>query len=160
MLFVNYSIDASADKVLDRLLDGNTVETAENYDTQNGKPNFHVKAKDSIVKIKCEMMGRGTKDNAFLEGTYFIGKITEKDCRCRLRGLIITAPIYHLLFAALFVFFIIQCFSGGGFSPIPVILLGFDIVMFKDEFRKQGLIKRYIFRAFKLTYLDVSEGKK
>ena len=58
----------------------------------------------------------------------------------------------------MFVFFIIQCFSVGGFSPIPVILLGFDIVMFKDEFRKQGIIKRYIFRALKITFARKNPG--
>ena len=105
------------------------------------------------------MMGRGTKDNAFLEGTYFIGRASEKNGRSSVRGIILTAPIYHLLFTALFVFFIIQCFSVGGFSPIPIILLVFDVFMFKDEFKKQGLIKTYIFRAFKCTYDKISKGK-
>ena len=37
---------------------------------------------------------------------------------------------------------------------VPIILFFFSIFMFKDEFRKQGIIKRYIFRSLKLTYLD------
>ena len=160
MLFVNYKINAKKEQVLAVIRDSESVVAEENYDTSRGKPKMHIKERNKSVKIKCEMTGRPTKDNAFLEGTYFLGGIKEREGVCRVRGLILTAPIYHLAFIAIFAYFIYLCFSIGGFSPVPVILAGFDLIMFKDEFRKQRLIKRYIFRALKITYRELGEKKK
>ena len=155
MLFVNYNIRSDKETLLSVIKDNNLVVESEKFDTSRGKPKMHVKTNGSKLKIKCELTERPTKDNGFLEGTYFIGKISEKDGNSRVRGIILTAPIYHLFFLMLFAFFIYQCFAVGGFSPIPIILLVFDGIMFKDEFRKQSLIKRYVFRAFKITYAKV-----
>lgn len=158
MLFVNYKINASRDELLSTLLATNEVEAAENYDTSRGRPKISVKQNENKLKIRCEMTERATKDNGFLEGTYFLGRISERDGVSSVRGVILTAPIYHFLFILAFGFFIWQCISVGGFSPIPIILVIFDIFMFKDEFRKQGIIKRYIFRAFKLTYSKLKKS--
>ena len=160
MLFVNYKINAKREEVLGVMRDSDRVVFEENYDTSHGKPKMHIKERNKSVKIKCEMTGRPTKDNGFLEGTYFLGGIKERGGVCHIRGLILTAPIYHLAFIAIFAYFIYLCFTIGGFSPIPVILTVFDIFMFKDEFRKQRLIKRYIFRALKITYREVGQKKK
>ena len=159
MLFVNYKIHAARQDVLEALLDTTGVESAENYDTSRGIPKFTVKENQDKIKIRCEMTGRATKDNGFLEGTYFTGRISERCGEARVRGVILTAPIYHFLLILAFAFFIWQCISVRGFSPIPVILLIFDIFMFKDEFRKQGLIKRYIFRSFKMTFAKIKNAK-
>ena len=152
MLFLNYKIRAEKEELLSVLRDNNLVVEEEKFDTRRGKPRMHIKEKGNILKIKCELTERATKDNGFLEGTYFLGKISEKCGTTRLFGVILTAPIYHFLFLLLFGFFIYQCIAVGGISPIPIILVVFDGFMFYDEFRKQGLIKRYIFRAFKITY--------
>ncbi len=152
MLFVNYDIEASREEVMTVLCDNNLVVEAENYDTSRGKPRMHIKENGDIIKIKCELTERATKDNGFLEGTYFIGKISNKEGKTRVKGITLTAPIYHAIFLALFAFFIYQCISLGGISPIPIILAVFDIIMFYGEFKKQRLIKRYIFRAFKIVY--------
>ena len=159
MLFVNYKIHAARDEVLSVIRDNNLVVEAENYDTTKGTPKMHVKEKGERIKIKCEMTGRPTKDNGFLEGTYFLGKVKEKNGVCKVSGIILTAPIYHLIFLCLFSFFIFQCISVGGISPIPIILVIFDVFMFYGEFKKQSLIKRYIFRALKIVYKNRSEKK-
>ena len=104
------------------------------------------------IKITCEMIGGPTKDNGFLVGTYFSGRLVEKDGRTKLKGVITTAPIYHLFLIALVAVFIIQCFKLRGFSVVPPIIVIFDIFMFKNEFKKQGYIKRYLYRAARRMY--------
>lgn len=160
MLFVNYKISTSKDNLLSVLRNNNMVVDAENYDTKRGKPKMHIKEKNQRIKIKCELTERATKDDGFLEGTYFVGSVKEKNGVTKMSGVILTAPIYHLLFLLLFGFFVYRCFAVGGISVIPIILVIFDIFMFRDEFRKQRLIKRYIFRAFKLTYLNTQTKNK
>ena len=157
MLFVNYKISAQREEVLAIIRNNNLVVEAENYDTSKGKPKMHVKEKGERLKIKCEMTDRPTKDNGFLEGTYFIGKVNEKEGITRVKGIILTAPIYHLLFLILFSYFVFQCVNVGGISPIPIILVIFDVFMFYGEFKKQGLIKRYIFRALKIVFKNKSK---
>ena len=152
MLFVNYKIGAGREEVLSVLRDNNLVVEEEKYDTRNGKPRMHLKERGETLKIKCEMTERPTKDNGFLEGTYFLGKVKEKEGVTRVRGVILTAPIYHFIFLILFGLFILQCIHVGGISPIPIILVIFDVFMFYGEFKKQGIIKRYIFRALKIVY--------
>ena len=152
MLFINYKIHAAREDILTVLEDSELVVEQEKFDVSRGKPKMHIKKKNDIIKIKCEMTGRPTKDNGFLEGTYFLGRLREREGVSTLRGVILTAPIYHLIFLAFFAFFIYQCIALGGFSPIPIILVVFDAFMFKDEFRKQGIIKRYIFGTLKITY--------
>ena len=158
MLFVNYKIHADRDTVMSVLRDNNLVVEEENYDTSNGKPKMHIKEKGGRVKIKCEMTGRPTKDNGFLEGTYFLGKVREKNGVSKVSGIILTAPIYHFIFLCLFGFFIFRCISLGAISAIPIILVIFDVFMFYGEFKKQSLIKRYIFRALKIVFKRQKNG--
>lgn len=156
MLFVNYKIGVPKEAVCKNLFDSERVESEEKYNTEKGTPKFHLKEYGKFLCIKCEMTGRATKDNGFIGGTSFIGKVTEKDGKTRVFGLITTSPIYHLAFIALLITAICIGFSIGGFPLTAVILIPFDILMFKDEFRKQPLIKRYIFRALKITYREAN----
>ena len=156
MLFVNYKIGAPREVVCKNLYDTERVEAEEKYNTERGTPKFHLKEYGKYLRIKCEMTGRATKDNGFIGGTSFIGRVTEKDGKTRVFGLITTSPIYHLAFIALFIAIICIGISIGGFSPTAIILVAFDILMFKDEFKKQPLIKRYIFRALKITYKELN----
>ena len=119
------------------------------FDENKGRPRIHLKTKGDRIKIKCEMIGGPTKDNGFIEGTYFIGKLTEEDGRTSLRGIILTAPIYHTCIIMLMVLYVMKCIELGGFNPVPILLLIFSIMMFKKEFEKQGTIERYLMRAFK-----------
>ena len=152
MLFINYDIHASKDNVLESLYENDLIVAQEKYDTKSGIPKMSVKQNGDKIKITCEYTGRATKDNAFLEGTYFVGKLTESGGVTALKGIVLTAPIYHAVLAIIFGLFIYRCISLGGISPVPIILLIFSTFMFREEFKKQGIIKRYIFRAFKNTY--------
>lgn len=157
MKFVNYDIHASLDSFTASLEQGDLIREQEKFDTSRGVPKIHIKQNGEKIKITCEYTGRATKDNAFLEGTYFVGRLTNADGVSRLRGVILTAPIYHAVLAILFAFFIYKCITIGGFSPVPILLLIFSLFMFRDEFKKQGIIKRYIFRAFKNTFAKVNK---
>ena len=147
MKLVNISLDISREELLSALKIGDAVNEGVRFDEKHGKPVFKVREKGNTLRIVAEYVGGASKDNGFLVGTYFVGKIREKENGVALRGVITTAPIYHLGLLLLFAYFIYKCISLGGFSPIPIILVGFSIFLFKDEFRKQGLIKRFINRA-------------
>jgi hypothetical protein len=156
MKFINYTINAPRDAVLANIAKNDEIVALEKFDLTNGKPTLRIKRNEDRFTLRCELTERATKDNAFLEGTYFKGKITESDGVTTVKGIILTAPIYHLFLTALAVFFIVRCISLGGFSPTPVILIGFSILMFRGEFKKQGIIKSFIFRALKMTYAEVN----
>lgn len=160
MLFVNYKIKAPKDLVLKNLSDNERLIEEEKYDTSNGTPKLHVKQNGDKIKIGCEMMGRATKDNGFLEGTKLRGTITEHDGITTVKGVIITAPIYHAFLLLLFAFFIYRCITLGGISVTPIILLVFSIFMFAGEFKKQGIIKRFLFRALKITYRELNQPER
>lgn len=150
MKFIDVEFAATAEQALAILCDNDLVNKDVNFDTSRGKPLMHIKSKENgKIKITCELIGRPTKDNGFLVGTYFSGRLTERDGRTRLRGVITTAPFYHLFLLALSVVFVIQCIRLGGFSFIPPIIVAFSLFMFKDEWPKQGYIERYIRRAAK-----------
>lgn len=152
MLFVNYDIYADTEEIINALSCNDEIVDAEKFDVSKGYPKITVRKNGKTVIIKCEYTGRARKDNGFLEGTFFIGRLTEKCGVSRLKGLILTAPIYHSVILAILGVFVYKCISLGGFSIVPLCLLAFSIYMFKDEFRKQRIIKRYIFRAFKIVF--------
>ena len=160
MLFVKYDIHASIEEVRASLSENDRIVEEENFDVSKGYPRIHVKENGGKVKVRCEFTGRARKDNGFLEGTYLLGRFFEKDGVTVMKGIILTAPIYHTVLLLLFLFFIYRCFVLGGISIVPICLVLFSFFMFYDEFRKQGIIKRYIFRAFKNTYLRLNKKKK
>ena len=157
MLFVNYDIHARIDEVRLSLSENDKIVEDEKFDTSRGFPKIHIKENGEKIKIKCEYVGRTRKDNGFLEGTYFLGRFSEKNGVTSIKGVILTAPIYHSLLLLLFAFFVYRCFALGGISIVPICLVLFSIFMFKDEFKKQGIIKRYIFSAFKNTFLRINK---
>ncbi len=159
MLFVNYKIHAPREDVRTALLDGRLIAEKEKFADEGMAPKFHIKEKEECIKITCEMTGGATKDNGFLVGTYFRGKLTEKNGVTAIKGIVTTAPIYHFILIALLAFFIYKCIAEGGFSVMPITLVAFDVFMFWREFKKQSLIKRYIFRAFKNVYSDIQKNK-
>lgn len=145
---------ASRDELLGIIKNSELVNDRVKFDENKGKPLVHVKEKNDWLRIKCEMVGGPTKDNGFLEGTYFVGKLTESDGKTRLRGIILTAPIYHTFLALLLVFYVYRCISLTAFNPVPLILLIFSLMMFKKEFEKQGTIERYLKRAVRKAESD------
>ena len=157
MKFVNYDIHATKEQVIDSLKENDKIIEQEKFDQSKGKPRIHIKeTKNDKIKIKCEYIGGQTRDNAFLEGTYFFGRLREKDGVTKLSGMIVTAPIYHTIIALLVIFFVYRCILLKGFSLVPIIALAFRFIILRDEFKKQNLIKRYIFRGFKNTFEKIN----
>ena len=150
MKFVRLDCSASRDELLSVIANSELVNDKVRFDEEKGRPRIHVKEKKGErLKIKCEMIGGPVKDNGFLEGTYFIGKLTEKNGASHLRGIILTAPIYHTFIALIMAIFVLRCIQLVAFNPVPNILLIFSLMMFRKEFEKQGTIERYLIRAVK-----------
>ncbi len=149
MKLINLVSSAPRDELLGIIKDHELVNDRVKFDEAKGKPRVYVKEKDDRLRIRCEMIGGPTKDNGFLEGTYFVGRLTERGGRTRLRGVILTAPIYHAILALILAFYVYRCISLGAFNPVPIILLAFSLLMFRAEFEKQGTIERYLIRAFR-----------
>ena len=130
MLFINYKIDAPRDEVLKSLEDNNAIVEEEKFDVSNGRPKMHIKVKDSFIRMACEIVGGPSRDRDFKLGTKFFGKIKETDATTKISGIIVTAPLYHLVLLILFAYFIYKCIIMGGFSVVPICLIVFDIFMF------------------------------
>ena len=151
MKFIKLKSSLPRLELLDVIRDSDFVNDRVKFDEKKGRPLIHVKDNGKRVRLRCEMVGGPTKDNGFLEGTYFYGKITEKDDFTSVNGIIITAPIYHALLILLFAFYVYRCIALGGFNPLPLILVLFSLLMFKKEFEKQGTIEKYLKRAIRKT---------
>ena len=149
MKFINLDTRLSRAELIDTINNSEFVNDKVKFDDNKGRPKIHVKDNGNRVKLKCEMVGGPTKDNGFLEGTYFIGSFKETASGTRVRGIILTAPIYHTMLILLTLFYAYRCITLGAFNPVPLILLIFSIAMFKGEFEKQGTIERYLHRAVK-----------
>ena len=98
------------------------------------------------------------RDNGFIFGTAFYGKIKEKNGITKISGLITTELIFHFIFTVMLGVFIAQCIVMKGFSVIPVCLVIVDLFMFKEEFRKQGIIKRFILRAVNRAEIEAEQN--
>ena len=99
MKFIKLESASSRDELLSVIQNADIVNDRVKFDENKGKPIVHVKDNGSLIRIKCEMVGGPNKDNGFLEGTYFLGTLKEKNGTTRLRGVILTAPIYHTFLA-------------------------------------------------------------
>ena len=160
MKLVNLKIQASRDEVLAFISDNKRVNSNVKFDEKRGTPLMHVKEKNGNVTVTCEMINRPTKDNGFLIGTYFKGKLTENDGVTSLKGVIVTAPIYHLVWFSLLAVLIWQCFYHAAISALPILFVAFEFIMYSQEFRKQGYIKRYFERAFSRLYAEKQKMKR
>ena len=107
MKFVDITYDGDVESVMRLLSDNDAVNKGVNFDEGRGIPYMRIKRKENgKFKMTCEFIGGPTKDNGFLEGTYFLGKVKERNGVCKISGVILTAPIYHFIFLCLFGFFI------------------------------------------------------
>ncbi len=150
MKFVNLRSSAKREDLLDAIKSSGKVNENVKFDEKAGRPAIKVKEKGSTLYVTCEMIGgAGGKDNGFLIGTFFLGSLKEKDGKSRLRGIILTAPIYHLALIAFCVYFLVRSFIVGGITLVPLLLVGFSYFLYKSEFKKQGIIKRFFVRAAK-----------
>lgn len=150
MKFVNLRSSAKREDLLDAIKSSGKVNENVKFDEKMGRPAMKVKEKGSTLYVTCELIGgAGGKDNGFLIGTFFLGSLKEKDGESRLRGIILTAPLYHLALIAFCVYFLVQSFIVGGITLVPLLLVGFSYFLYKSEFKKQGIIKRFFARAAK-----------
>ena len=149
MKIINLKVYASRDELIEMLKNNEAVNKNVKFNTEKGTPHIHLKEKGEKVKLTCEYMGGATKDNAFFNGTRFSGRITERDGCSAVKGVVTTAPIFHLCLALMFVAFIVFCIVRQGFSVVPICLIIFDVFMYWNEFKKQGIIQRYLYRAVK-----------
>ena len=156
MQFINAEFCGTKEEVIDLLSNNELVNHKVKFDEKLGKPQMRIKEKNGKIRITCEMIGGASKDNGFIIGTFCIGKLKENNGVTRLRGVVMTAPFYHLFLFAFLGIFIYQCIKNAGFSVIPLLAIGMSIFLFKNEFKKQGIIKRYVFRAARRMY----ESKK
>ena len=147
MKIIRLDCAASRDELLGVIANSELVNDRVKFDENRGRPRIHIKEKGNRLKLKCEMIGGTTKDNGFLEGTYFIGRLIESGGISHLRGVILTAPIYHTFIALIMAIFVLRCIQLVAFNPVPIILLIFSFMMFRKEFEKQGTIERYLARA-------------
>ena len=148
MKFINLRSSKSTEELFSAISDNSFVSDGVKFNDKGTRPHMHVKDKgNGKIKIKCEIMGGPTKDNGFLEGTFFKGSIKKCENGCKISGIILTAPIFHLVLFLLTVFIIIQCIYLKAINVIPIFAVAFDIIMFRNEFKKQGYIERYLVRA-------------
>lgn len=146
------------EELFSAISDNDFVSDGITLNEKGTKPYMHVrKKKNGRIKIKCEIMGGPTKDNGFLEGTYFKGKIVKCSEGSCIEGIITTAPIFHSILVLFTVAIILQCIYLKAINIVPIFAILFDLVMFKNEFKKQGYIERYLKRA--IVRLEKSGGR-
>ncbi len=148
MKLINLHSKKEPEELFSAICDNSFVSDGIKFNDKGTKPHMHVKDKgNGKFKIKCEIMGGPTKDNGFLEGTYFKGRIKRTENGTKIKGVILTAPIFHFILILLSAVIIAQCIFLKSINVIPVFAVLFDIIMFKNEFKKQGYIQRYLIRA-------------
>ena len=141
--------ELSRDHLLSVIENSELVNDKVKFDENKGRPRMIVKTNKDRIRIRCEMIGGPTKDNGFLEGTYFVGKFMENGGKTTLKGVVLTAPIYHTILALILMIYVYRCITLVAFNPVPIILLIFSLMLFRSEFEKQGTIERYLTRAFR-----------
>lgn len=149
MKIINQKAQCDKGALLAALADSESTNRNVRFDERRGKPTIFMTEKGERIRLTCKYIGGNTVDNGFIVGTYFTGRVTEKNGVSSVRGILWTAPIFHLILIAMLVAFIIMCIYRQGFSIIPLCAVAFDIVLFWNEFAKQGIISRYIARAAK-----------
>ena len=150
MKFLKFRSASKEDKIIEMLCAPERVNSGVKFDKY--EPDFltkRSKRNPARIRITCRIKNTATADNGFLLGTYFWGSFKEKNGVTVLRGHIATAPIYHAALLMLLAFFIYRCITLSAFNPTPVILVAFDAVLFWREFKKRGMIERYIRRTIR-----------
>jgi hypothetical protein len=159
MKLVKIKTYAPKENLMDAFSNSEEVNARVKFDEKRGRPVIHTKEKSERLKMTCEMVGGPTKDNGFLVGCFFLGGIREKDGERVISGVIMTAPLYHLLLIGFCIYFLIQSIILGGITLVPLFGVLFTFVLFKDEYKKEGIIKRFISRAVKFAELSAEADR-
>lgn len=150
MRLVKLTTAKSREELMKMLMSQELVNARVRFDERYGKPVMKIKEKGDRIRVTCEMVGGPSKDNGFLIGTSFWGRVKETGDGVTLRGVITTSPIYHAVLLILTVFYVLRCIQLGGFNPVPLVLLVFSYFLFRREYKKQGMIQRYLARAVRM----------
>ena len=157
MKFVNLKTSASLTTVAEVLQKTARPSDNSKFDERRGRVTMFPKIIGSRISVSCRFIGGNTQDNGHILGTFFIGSLKEKSGGAKLFGVIMTAPHFHIPWFALLAYFVYRMVAEGLFSPIPIILSLFALFMFKPEYAKQSMIKRYLKRAFGIAEKIKSE---
>ena len=118
MKLINLRSRKEPSELFSAICDNSFVSDGVRFNDKGTKPHMHVKDKgNGKFKIKCEIMGGPTKDNGFLEGTYFVGRIKRTESGSVIKGIILTAPIFHFALILLTAFIIAQKVDGWRMEP-------------------------------------------
>ena len=154
MKLVNYKTTAKREQLLSLIKDSNRVNEKVKFDDKLGRPQMFVKERKNSITVTCRYVGGSSRDDGFIIGTFFWGRIVEKNGETRLNGVILTAPLFYAAILGLLVYSIIRGIALGGFNPIALILAVASYLMFRGEFKKQGVIERYLHRAIRMSELE------
>ena len=154
MKLVNYKTTAKREQLLSLIKDSNRVNEKVKFDDKLGRPQMFVKERKNSITVTCRYVGGSSRDDGFIVGTFFWGRLVEKNGETRLNGIILTAPLFYAAILGLLVYSIIRGIALGGFNPIALILAVASYLMFRGEFKKQGVIERYLHRAIRMSELE------
>jgi hypothetical protein len=150
MKIIKIYSEASKEELIKSLYDRERTNKNVVFNDKRGTPLMKVSQKADRITVTCEFVGGATRDNSFFEGTTrFRGNVKEYENGSVISGVITTAPIFHAFLILFFVASVVAMIVMRGFNAVPICLIIFDVFMHKDEFRKQGIIARYISRAAK-----------
>ena len=156
MKLINYKTTTPSEALLSMIKDSKRVNEKVKFDDKLGRPQMFVKEQKNSLTVTCRYVGGNTRDDGFIIGTFFWGRLTEKNGITRLSGIILTAPIFYAAILGLLVYSIISSINysivheGFAFDPIAIIFAVFSYLMFRQEFKKQGIISRYLYRAIRM----------
>ena len=160
MKLINYKTSTPRAELLSLIKDSNRVNEKVKFDEKVGRPQMFVKEKKNSLTVTCRYIGGNTRDDGFIIGTFFWGRLTEKKGETHLSGIILTAPLFYTAIFGLLVYSIvagvINTMINGAFTfnPIAIIIAIFSYLMFRQEFKKQGIIARYLYRAIRISELE------
>ena len=160
MKLVNYKTTAKREQLLSLIKDSNRVNEKVKFDDKLGRPQMFVKERKNSITVTCRYVGGSSRDDGFIIGTFFWGRLTEKKGETHLSGIILTAPLFYTAIFGLLVYSIvagvINTMINGAFTfnPIAIIIAIFSYIMFRQEFKKQGIIARYLYRAIRISELE------
>ena len=154
MKLINYKTTTPSEELLSMIKDSNRVNEKVKFDDKLGRPQMFVKERKNSITVTCRYVGGSSRDDGFIIGTFFWGRIVEKNGETRLNGVILTAPLFYAAILGLLVYSIIRGIALGGFNPIALILAVASYLMFRGEFKKQGVIERYLHRAIRMSELE------
>ncbi len=160
MKFVNFKIPEDREAVLTSIADYRIANRKRKSEENAPIPSATVKRwGHDVFRIRCNYVGGPTRDDGFVEGTFFIGKLKNTEKGCRMKGIILTEPVFHTLFFGVFIYLVIKAVEQSAIPVTPLCLLAFVLFMLRKEYKKQDVLYQYLIRAVKETIEMRQSGK-